>query len=504
MTYDEALAFWYGRIDYERRQPRPGDLKLDRMRALLRRLGDPHRRLRCVHVAGTKGKGSTSAIIAAILRAGRLRTGLFTSPHLSDVSERVQVDGVPIGREEIATRMTEVATAVRELDAEGDPSRSPTFFEIITALGFLHFDCRRVDVAVLEVGLGGRFDSTNVCAPLLSIITNISYDHMAILGPTLEEISYQKAGIIKRGVPVVVTAETPVAVGVIKKVAREADAPLSLLTCGANTPLPPFRGERGRGVGGLAFASREAPRDTANAIPLAEALSPEAGEREKNHSALDRIREFHYQFHPGKPFTPGRVRVVTPTRDWGWLPLGLHGEHQAANAAGVVAAVEQLREAGLTIPDQAVLNGLRDVVWPARMELLSRRPVVILDCAHNVASAEALVRTMEESFPVGGRRHLVFSSSTDKQIPEMLAVLAPHFDSFHLTRYRSNPRSADPEAVARLLRDLGKSDVHVLNSPDDAWTSGLSATDPDDAVVVAGSVFLAGELRPRMLRDCQS
>jgi dihydrofolate synthase / folylpolyglutamate synthase len=186
------------------------------------------------------------------------------------------------------------------------------------------------------------------------------------------------------------------------------------------------------------------------------------------------------------------------------LPLGLHGEHQAANAAGVVAAVEQLREAGLTMPDRAVHDGFRDVVWPARMELLSRRPVVVIDCAHNVASAEALVRTMEESFPVAGHRHLVFSSSTDKQIAEMLAVLAPHFDSFHLTRYRSNPRSADPEAVARILRELGKTDVHVLDSPEDAWTSARMRAGPDDGVVVAGSVFLAGELRPRMLRDCQS
>src|SRR5688572_15997155 len=221
MTYDEALAFWHGRIDYERRQPRPGDLKLDRMRELLRRLGDPHRRLRCVHVAGTKGKGSTSALLAAVLQAAGFRTGLFTSPHPSDISERLQVDGVPIARDEIAARMGEVAAAVRELDAEGDPGQAPTFFEIITALGFLHFDCRRVGVAVLEVGLGGRFDSTNVCEPLLSIITNISYDHMALLGPTIPEIAFQKAGIIKPGVPVVTTADDPAALEVIERVAAE-------------------------------------------------------------------------------------------------------------------------------------------------------------------------------------------------------------------------------------------------------------------------------------------
>src|SRR5262245_18901572 len=153
MTYDEALAFWYGRIDYERRQPRPGDLKLDRMRALLAGLGDPHRRIRCVHGAGTKGKGSTCAILASVLRAAGYRTGLFTSPHLTDVSERIQIDGVPISRDDMAAHMSEVAAVVRQMDAACDPTMSPTFFEIITALGFLQFAHRDVDIAVLEVGL---------------------------------------------------------------------------------------------------------------------------------------------------------------------------------------------------------------------------------------------------------------------------------------------------------------------------------------------------------------
>src|SRR5262245_25408123 len=273
MTYDEALAFWYGRIDYERRQPRPGDLKLDRMRALLRRLGDPHRRVRSVHIAGTKGKGSTSAILAAILRAAGLRTGLFTSPHLSDVSERVQVDGVPISRDEIAVRMGEVAGAVQAMDAEGDPTRSPTFFEVITALGFLHFDCRRVDVAVLEVGLGGRFDSTNVCDPLVSVITNVSYDHMAILGDRLEEITDQKAGIIKCGVPVVTTAEDPAVRSLIERVAAACDA-------------------RVYAVG----------------------------------------RDFRWSREVGGPYRPGAVRVTTAGGDYGPTAFGLFGRHQGANA----------------------------------------------------------------------------------------------------------------------------------------------------------------------------
>jgi dihydrofolate synthase/folylpolyglutamate synthase len=445
MTFDEALSFWYGRIDYERRQPRPGDLKLDRMRALLRKLGDPHRRIRCVHVAGTKGKGSTSAMLASVLQVAGYRTGLFTSPHLTDVSERVQVNGVPINRDEIAARMSEVAVAVAEMDAEGDPSRSPTFFEIITALGFLHFDCRRVDIAVLEVGLGGRFDSTNVCAPLVSIITSISHDHTAILGPSLEEIAFQKAGIIKPRVPVVTTATDPVVVEVIENVAAE---------CGAPTRL----------IG----------------------------------------RDFGWTREPGLPFETSPVWVSTDRHDWSSLPLALFGDHQGANAAGVVATVETLQDAGLVISPAAVANGLRDVSWPARMELVSREPVVVIDCAHNVASVTALVETMNASFPIMGQKHLIFAASSDKQIVEMLTILAPVFDHFHLTRYQSNPRSADPEMMANVLRELGQGGVEIHADPPAAWSAARKQAGAEDGIVIAGSVFLAGELRPVVLRDCRS
>jgi len=223
MTYNEALSFWYGRINYEVRAAQPGDLKLERMRALLRLLGDPHDRIRLVHVTGTKGKGSTCAMLASILRAAGYRTGLFTSPHLEHVEERIQVDRVPISHDELAARMDEVATAVRKLEANGAPV---TFFETGTALGFLHFCYRRCDIAVIEVGLGGRFDSTNVCHPLVSVITNVGFDHTAQLGNSLEQIAYQKAGIIKWDVPVVsgVTQNGPR--NVVRAVADEMNAPL--------------------------------------------------------------------------------------------------------------------------------------------------------------------------------------------------------------------------------------------------------------------------------------
>ena len=223
MTYDDAIAFWYGRINYEVRAATPADLKLERMRELLALVGDPHLRVRTVHVTGTKGKGSTAAMIAAVLRAGAYRVGLFTSPHLVHVEERIQVNGAPIPRSELAAAMARLAPAVKRLELNGPP---PTFFEIGTARGFLRFADCRCDVAVVEVGLGGRFDRTNVCHPFVSGITSVGWDHSAQLGDTLEAIAFQKAGIIKPGVPVVsgVTADGPRAV--IEREAREQRARL--------------------------------------------------------------------------------------------------------------------------------------------------------------------------------------------------------------------------------------------------------------------------------------
>jgi dihydrofolate synthase/folylpolyglutamate synthase len=420
MTFDEALAFWNDRINYEVKSARPTDLKLERMRAFLDRLGRPQDRLRIVHVTGTKGKGSTVAFIASILQAAGYRVGKFTSPHLVDVSERMAIDGQPISRGELSKLIEEIAPVVRTLESRD--SAGPTYFEIGTALGFLHFLRRRVDVAVVEVGLGGRYDSTNVCRPLVSVITSVGFDHMTQLGRTLSEIAYQKAGIVKRGVPVVCGPVGADAAAVIAEVARSHDSRLVL-----------------------------------------------AG------------RDFHFAYEP-----PNRVRIdLNPA-----ISMAMPGEHQAANAAVACATIVRLREAGLTIADAALRSGLETAHCPARIEVVRRSPMIVLDSAHNVPSALALIRSLRELAPVSGRRICVFAVSSDKQYPEILRVLEEFFDEFILTRYSNNSRSVPPDRLAPFVRKPAL----VIEQAEDAWIRASTGAGPNDLICVTGSVFLAGEL----------
>lgn len=431
MTLDKALAFWYGRINYEVKAAGPGDLKLERMRALLRLLGDPHLHVRSVHITGTKGKGSTAAMLASVLRQAGYRVGLFTSPHLVRVNERIQVNGVPISDAELAARMAEIAAAEAHL------TDRPSFFEIGTALGFLHFAYRRCDVNVVEVGLGGRFDSTNVIEPLVSVITSVGLDHMAQLGQTLEAIAFQKAGIIKRLVPVVSGVTDPEAAKVIMTVANDESAPLSILG-----------------------------------------------------------RDFDFTYHPSKTGRPlSTIRVSR--REYVSLPLGLLGRHQAMNAAMVAETVERLREAGLSIPGVAVTAGLANIVWPARIESISHRPEIIVDTAHNEPSIAALVRTLAESVQIDGKKFCLFAVSNDKPFAEMLALLAPAFDEFYLTKYGNNPRCVPPERLAEALAKIDPTKrVRIFHSASDALNEARGNAKANDLICITGSFFLAGELRP--------
>lgn len=443
-AYDEALAFLHDRIDYERIATVPYSVrsfKLDRMRELLMRLDRPQDGVPIVHVAGTKGKGSTAAMIAAALTAAGYRTGLFSSPHLERIEERFRVNGAPCSPQELVDLVARVRPSVAALARDGDSSSEATYFEITTALAWLHFRRRKVDAVVAEVGLGGRLDSTNVCQPTVTVITSISFDHTRQLGNTLAEIAREKAGIIKPGVP---------------------------LVCGVTADEP-------REVIAAACAERGAARSQLGRDFSYLYRAPQSLEA---HHSLGRM---DYSARSGDH----------ELRD---VELRLPGEHQAANAAVAITALRILADRGWTIPTAAVREGLASVAWPARIEIAGRRPTVVLDAAHNVASVEALLATLDESFQAR-KRWLIFATSRDKDLRGMLERVLPRFDAVALTRFESNPRTASPEDLLEVAHELGHGSRCVaVASPLDAWQWARSRVAVDDLVCATGSFFLAAEV----------
>jgi dihydrofolate synthase/folylpolyglutamate synthase len=447
-AYQAALDYLYGRVNYERQAMAPYrevNFRLDRMRELLARLGSPHDGQQIVHIAGTKGKGSTATLIAAMLTNSGKRTALYTSPHLHHVEERFAVDGRPCSQHELADLVALVRPVVEQLDQEETAAgrTGPTYFEITTAMAFLHFARQKVDATVLEVGLGGRLDSTNVCQPLVSVITSISFDHMEQLGDTLAKIAGEKAGIIKPGVPVVsgVTNDEP------RSVIRAVAA--------------------------------------ANGCTLAE---------------LDRDFTVQYRTVPslsdGSEFGQLDFRQTGPSVAWELLDaqLGMIGKHQARNAAVALATICELRNLGWQISDEAIRQALASVRCAARVELISRKPTVVVDAAHNVAAVDALLAALDESFPAS-RRVLLFATTRGKEYREMLARLVPRFDKVILTRYRNNPRSVSTEELVEAIEPQFADRVVVCATPDVAWQTARQLADRDTLLCVTGSFFIAAEVR---------
>lgn len=467
LTRDAALEYLLERIDYERvpRFPyRAQTLKLARMHELLDRLDNPHRRYPIVHVAGTKGKGSTSSMIASILAAAGYRTGLYTSPHLDRVEERMMVDGQPSSGDEFAALIDRVRQAVDPMDRlagnNGTHEQGPTYFEITTAAAMLHFARRQVDVAVLEVGLGGRLDSTNVCQPEVAVITSISFDHMRQLGNTLAAIAGEKAGIIKTGIPVVSGVVDQEPAEVIRQRAAGLDCPY--FEIGRDFHL------EYRGIQWVSSPS-ESPLGCGRLA-----------------TCLD-YRE---------PAERGDLELPD-------LEIGLLGKHQAANAAVAIATVCRLQQQGWNIPAQAIRRGLVQVRVPARTEVIQSQPPVILDAAHNVASIQALVEVLDEAFGDTRARILIFATSRDKDLAGMLRCLLPKFSTIILTRYLNNPRCVDlvdlkqeaQMAAAATGVSTGDCQILIEPCPAAAWSAAESLAAPDSVICVSGSFFLAAEIR---------
>lgn len=456
---EAARQFLYARIDYERAKAVPykvRNFKLGRVRELLQRIGNPQDTFPIIHVAGTKGKGSTAAMIAAVLSQSGYRTGIFTSPHLERLEERIAVDGKPCSPAELTELVELVVPAVESMDeacAAREPAEyGPTYFEVITAMAVLYFARRKVKAAILEVGLGGRLDSTNVCRPEVSAITSISLDHTQQLGNTLESIAREKAGIIKPGIPVVSGVLDPRPREVIRETCRQNGS--RLVQMGVDFEFdyqPPQRLESTPSLGSL---------------------------------------DFRYKGADGRRISHQ-------------VSLSLLGHHQAANAAVALAVLAELRGAQWEFPDQAVRAALANLTWPARVELVSRRPAVIIDSAHNPASIGALVRVLKESFSVK-RRLLVFATTQEKDIPGMLSLLVGHFDSIIFTQYLENPRTVPPAELAAAAAELGYSEYQVCPTPSEAWAAAGKIATAEDLICVTGSFFTATEIRRQMATDSGS
>jgi dihydrofolate synthase/folylpolyglutamate synthase len=436
--YDQALDYLYSFVDYSLKhisELARAEFNLDRMFALMEELGNPQARYPILHVAGTKGKGSVAALCASALRAGGYKTGLYTSPHLWDYVERIQVNGEPISHEQLVELVEEVKPAVAKIP-------KLTTFEITTALGLLAFAKNNVNAAVVEVGLGGRLDATNVVTPGVSVITSLSYDHMAVLGNTLAEIAGEKAGIIKKGVPVVSAPQAEEALDVLKRVAREKRCPFILV--GAD----------------VKFERRSSSLDGQSLH-----LSP---------PALSRAEGFHF------PLSPQAQTLA--------LRIPLLGSHQIENAA---IAYTALRTSGIPISDEAIQQGFAQVKWPARFEILRREPPVVVDSAHNRDSARRLRETLDEYFP-GIPVILIFCALQDKDIPGMLEELKPRLDCVVATR-ADHPRAPSAEWIAEQVRQVGVP-VEAVERVPQALARALELTGQEKIVLAAGSVAFAGEV----------
>ncbi len=433
MNYKAALAYIDTFINSERspdfsRQAR--FYNLERISHLLTQLGNPHRQLKVVHVAGSKGKGSTAALIASILTHAGYKTGLFTQPHLISPRERCRINSRLISEEEFARsvdRLKPSIEAMGELKSVGRVS----FFEIYTALAFSYFADNAVDFAVIEVGLGGRLDATNVVDPLVSVITPISLEHTAILGDTHEAIAKEKAEIIKPNRPVVLAPQIPEAQAVFEDVAADRDAPIDAV--GRDIHLK----RKDWNISGQTFD-----------------LTTQSA------------------FYPD-------------------LFLPLLGEHQAFNAATAVASIERIRKEGYTVPRTSIYDGLREVRWPGRMQVVGRSPVILLDGAHSPTSAEALCKAIREIFRYR-RLILVVGLMRDKDLQAIGQVLCPFAAEIITTQAFDNPRVIPAEEIAQAWLETG-ANFHVCPSVREAIPLAQSIATPSDLICIAGSIYIVGE-----------
>ena len=438
MNFEESVRYLLslGRELAAPTQAAAAKFDLENILTLAESLGHPERRYLSVHIAGTNGKGSTAAFLEAILRRAGRRTGLYTSPHLERINERIRVDGQEIPDQTFARVFTAIEGVIERLLAEGRLRAHPTFFECVTAEALVCFAEAEVDVAVFETGLGGRLDATNLLTPAVSVITPVDFDHENFLGHSLREIAWEKAGIIKPGVPLVLAAQREEARQVVVARACELGAPLT-------EPAKSFAVESEQLVEGRAVAI---------------------------------VREH----------SSGRTLRIAPS---------LPGRFQLENALSAAAAARVLAARGVPVSDSDLEQGIAGTVWPGRIEKVHARPDVYLDGAHNPSAARELARFLGEQF-AGRRIFLVFGALRDKAVDEISGILFPHAAEVIFTE----PDTSRAISSAQLAEISGHhaARFEIVPRAADALDRALARAAADDVIFIAGSLYLVGQLRGRM------
>ncbi len=441
-SYQQAMKYLMEKTNYENEKVMRYNVttfSLDRMKKLLSLLGNPHNKIRTVHIAGTKGKGSTATMLAKMLEANDYKVGLYTSPHVLHLHERIAVNGETINESEMLELLNRIYAPIEKL-AKTDP---PTFFEILTALAFMYFVDKAVDIAVIETGLGGRLDSTNVILPQVIGITSLSIDHQQQLGETIDSIAREKAGIFKAGVPIVTVQQEPAAMNVLKSCALTMNAPISI---------------------------------TGSDI------------------------DFSHRFETSREHGPHtRICLTTPTSKFEHLRVPLHGRHQAINCGLALAMLDKLKSLGYKVDNGKATEGLARVSLQGRMEMICNDPRIMIDAAHNAASIRALIHAIGQNIPYDSMV-VIFGCNSDKDIKGMLQELQYGADKVIFTRSNS-VKAASPLELADMYSEICGKMCQSAPSLGQALQLAYSAVSKEDLICITGSFYLIGLAKQRFQQN---
>jgi len=434
-TFSSAVNYLFEQTDFERMrvvQYNEQTFKLDRMRTLLGGLGNPQDEVAMIHVAGTVGKGSTIAMLSSMLRGNGYAVAEYTSPHLIDIRERIVVNDEMIDESNFTDLLKSVVAVANKKKLD------PTFFELLTAVAFKYFAEEAVDIAIIETGLGGRLDSTNVITPLMTLITQIDLDHTNILGDTVQKIASEKAGIFKSSIPAISAQQTNEVADVLKEIAEEIGTEVKIISrdieCSARF---------GGGIDG------------------------------KQHT---------------------RICVITEESQFMHVPVPLHGEHQATNCALAISAIDLLKKMGYAFNDLRIYESLKKTTIPGRMEIVWERPRILVDGAHNPVSLKSLIRSVGAHVPYDSMV-CVFGCCQDKDVTEMLRRISLGADKIIFTKAKGNPRAADPNDLQREFATISTKMTQVARSLPEALEIAAQAVSRDDLICVTGSFYLVGETK---------